>query len=50
MDADNDDDVVGNKSSLLHGMNVLKQVLFPWFDSNSIVCTNSYFASVGAAK
>ncbi len=36
--------------SLLHGTNVLKHVVSPWFGSNRIVCADSYFAFVGAAK
>jgi hypothetical protein len=39
-----------NDESLLHCTNVLKHVVSPWFRSNWIVCANSYFASVGAAK
>ena len=35
---------------MLHGTNVLKHVVSPWFGSNRIVCADSYFASVGAAK
>ena len=29
---------------------MLKHVVSPWFGSNRIVCADSYFASVGAAK
>ena len=32
------------------GTNVLKHVVLPWFGRNCIVCADSYFASVGAAK
>ena len=39
-----------NDDSLLHGTNVLKHVVSPWFGSNRVVCADSYFASVGAAK
>ncbi len=39
-----------NKSSLIHGTQVLKSIVSPWFGSNYIVCADSYFASVGAAK
>jgi Transposase IS4 len=39
-----------NENSLLHGTQVLKHVVSPWFGSNRIVCADSYFASVGAAK
>ena len=46
-----EDEVFGsNEESLLHGTNVLKHVVSPWFGSNRIVCADSYFASVGAAK
>ena len=39
------------ETSLLHGTQVLKDVVSPWFGSNHIVCADSYyFASVGAAK
>lgn len=37
-------------ASLLHGTQVLKAVVSPWFGTNRIVCADSYFASVGAAK
>jgi hypothetical protein len=39
-----------NESSLLHGIQVLKSVVSPWFGSNRIVCADSYFALVRAAK
>jgi hypothetical protein len=39
-----------NDETLLHGTNVLKHVVSPWFGSNRIVCADSYFASGGAAK
>ena len=39
-----------NETSLLHGTNVLKQVVAPWFGSDRIVCADLYFASVGAAE
>ena len=48
-DEDNGDEQ-NNESSLLHGTQVLKTVVSPWFGSNRIVCADSYFASVGAAK
>jgi hypothetical protein len=45
------EEVLGNnEESLLHGTNVLKHVVLPWFGMNCIVCADSYFASVGAAK
>ena len=40
---DNDDPPTSNPS-LLHGMNVLKHVVLPWFGPNRIVCADSYFA------
>ncbi|KAI2491610.1 Transposase IS4 [Fragilaria crotonensis] len=46
---DNDDDAP-NEDGLLHGTKVLKEVVSPWFETNRIVCADSYFASVGAAK
>jgi hypothetical protein len=45
-----DSDEPNNESSLLHGTQVLKTVVSPWFGLNRIVCADSYFASVGAAK
>ena len=39
-----------DESSLLHGTQMLQTVVSPWFGLNRIVCANSYFASVGAAK
>ena len=47
---EDNDDKQNNESSLLHGTQVLKTVVSPWFGSNRIVCADSYFASVGAAK
>jgi hypothetical protein len=46
---DNNHDAPTN-SSLLHGTNVFKHVVLPWFGSNRTVCADSYYASVGAAK
>ena len=38
-----DSDEPNNESSLLHGTQVLKTVISPWFGSNCIVvCANSY--------
>jgi hypothetical protein len=46
-----EDEVLGNnEESLLHDTNVLKYVVSPCFGTNRIVCADSYFASVGAAK
>jgi hypothetical protein len=39
-----------NENNLLHGTQVLKYLVSPWFGSHRIVCADSYFASVGAAK
>ena len=47
---EDDNDDAPTNSSLLHGTSVLKHVVSPWFGSNRIVCADSYFASVGAAK
>jgi hypothetical protein len=47
-EGDNDD--APTDSSLLHGTNVLKHIVSHWFGSNKIVCADSYYASVGAAK
>jgi len=32
-----------NESSLLHGTQVLKTVVSPWFGLNCIACVDSYF-------
>ncbi|KAI2514170.1 Transposase IS4 [Fragilaria crotonensis] len=45
-----EDDGVPTETSLLHGTNVLLNVVSPWFGSHRIVCADSYFASVGAAN
>jgi hypothetical protein len=45
-----EENFANNNNSLLHGTQVLKRVVSPWFGSNRIVCADSYFASVGAAK
>ena len=47
---DDDDDGIPHEGGLLHGTNVLKHVVSPWFGSHRVVCADSYFASVGAAK
>ena len=47
---EDDDDHGPHETSLLHGTQVLKSVVSPWFGSNRIVCADSYFASVAAAK
>jgi hypothetical protein len=39
-----------NKSSLLHGTQVLESVVSPWFGSNCFVRADSYLASVIAAQ
>ena len=45
------DENQGNQEvGLLHGTQVLKHVVSPWFGTNRIVCADFYFASVGAAK
>ena len=43
---DDEDDGVPAETSLLHGTNVLLNVVSPWFGSHRIVCADSYFASV----
>ncbi len=46
-----EDENQGNQEvGLLHGTQVLKHVVSPWFGTNQIVCADSYFDSVGAAK
>ena len=39
-----------NKDGLLHGTAVLKQLVFPWSFTGRVVCADSYFASVTAAR
>jgi hypothetical protein len=39
-----------NTTRLLHGTNILKQVVSSWFGSSRIICANSYCTSVGAAE
>ena len=38
-----------NGEVLLHGIQVLKDLVMPWANTDRIVCADSYFASVGAA-
>ena len=38
------------ETRLLHGTQVLKGLVLPWANSDRVVCTDSYFASVGAAE
>jgi Transposase IS4 len=47
---DDDDDNADNTDLLLHGTLVLKKLVLPWAGTNRLVCADSYFASVGAAK
>ena len=47
---DENDDGAPTETSLLHGTSVLLKVVSPWFGSHRVVCADSYFASVGAAK
>ena len=35
---------------MLHGTRVLLYLLSPWYDTQSVVCADSYFASLGAAQ
>ena len=34
---------------LLHGTQILKELVSPWAHTDRIVCADSYYASVGAA-
>jgi hypothetical protein len=47
---DDDGNNEGDGNYLLHGTVVLKELVSPWFGSHRIVCADSYFASVGAAR
>jgi hypothetical protein len=47
---DNDEMEEDLAPTVLHGTQVLLQLTTPWFNSNRIVCADSYFASVGAAQ
>ena len=35
-----------NEDSLPHGTKALKEIMMPWANTESIVCAESYFASV----
>jgi hypothetical protein len=39
-----------DKSGILHGTKVLKELIGPWVFSNHMVCADFYFASVGSAE
>lgn len=39
-----------NETTLLHGTQVVKQLVRPWLNSNRIICADSAFASVGCAN
>ena len=39
-----------NDPPMNHGTRILLDLLQPWFNSNRIVCADSYFASVNAAN
>ena len=43
------DDNDNNNADLLHGTQVVKQLIEPWFNSNRVVCADSAFASIGCA-
>ena len=38
------------EENLPHGTQVLKELVLPWANMDSIVCADSYFASVPAAE
>jgi Transposase IS4 len=42
--------VIIGSDGLLHGTKILKFLISPWIFSHRMVCADSYFASVGAAK
>ena len=48
-DANNQHEENGNGKVLLHGIQVLKDLVILWANTDRIVCTDSYFALVGAA-
>jgi Transposase IS4 len=35
---------------MLHGTQVLRELVYPWRNTECVVCADSYFASVGAVK
>ena len=35
---------------MLHGTRVILYLLSPWYNTQRVVCADSYFASVGAAQ
>jgi len=46
-----DDDTINeNQTGLPHGCKVMMELLAPWFHTNRLICADSYFASVSAAR
>ena len=48
--AKNDEDQQDDKDNLHHGKKVLKELVMPWANTDRIVCSDSYFASMPAAE
>ena len=48
--ANNEGDQKYGRDNLPHGTKVLKEIVMPWYNTYRIVCADSYFASVPAAK
>ena len=48
--AKNEEDQQDDRDNLPHGTKVLKELVMPWDNTNSIINTDSYFASVPASE
>ena len=48
--ASNEEDQEDDEDNLPHGTKVLKELVMPWANTDSIVCADSYFSSVPAAE
>ena len=46
----NDDDHQDDRENLTHGKQLLKELVIPYANIDSIVCADSHFASVPAAE
>ena len=48
--ANNEEEQKYDRDNFPHGKKVLKELVIPWANTDRIVCADSYFASVPAAK
>ena len=46
----NEEEQQDDRNNLPHGTKVLKELVMPWDNTDSIVCADSYFTSVPAAE